>query len=272
MTIEWPRIGEGVGSSSDSKPTKPLGWRIYETDTGDEFISDGTFWWIKGRPGPFSKKKIGIYPAGTSGLNGEGIFQTLANPTGVGTQNFLADITNGGSLTCITGTTSGNKGGLWLNTNKYVRAFNLKMKLRFKFNTNVNLTATNAYFGFNGGTAFQPTGADPYGTGSGGVPGCVFGINTGLATNFAVMHNDTAGSTVVDNTSIPFDNNIHTLYMVCDNANSKIWWALDNFTYTAVSADIPSSVNSLSVTATLETEEAVAKSFQLYDWYLQSDL
>lgn len=272
MTIEWPRIGEGWGQLSDSKPTKPQGYTIYEWDTGDKFWSDGTFWWLLGRPGPNSKKKIGSYPAGTSGVNGDGIFQTLTAPTGVGSQNFLSDTTNGSSLTCISGAVSGNKGGLYLNSARFTRGFNLRMKIRFKFNTNVNLTFTNAYIGFLGGApTVQPTGTDPFGTGA-AVPGCTFGINTTVATNFVVAHNDTSGSTVLDNTSIPFDNNIHTLYMVCDNANAKIWWALDNFNYTPISTDIPSSVNTLSVGATLETEEAVAKSFQLYEWLLQSDL
>lgn len=268
MAIDF-QLSKGFGFSTDTKPTKPLGYTIEEIDTGDKFISDGTFWWLNGRPGPFSKKKVGVHPAGTSGINGEGLFQTLTNATGAGSQNYLADNTNGPSLTGLTGNASGNKGGYYLNAAIRTRSFNLKIRLRFKFNTNVNLTFTNAYLGFTGGAPTQPTGADPFGA---AFPGCTFGINTGVATNFVVAHNDAAGSTVLDNTSIPFDNNIHTLNMVCDNAGAKIWWALDNFNYTPISTDIPSNVNVLTPCAIIETEEAVAKSFQLYEWIFQSDL
>lgn len=272
MTVTNPYNGFLRGLSSDTKPTSPLGTSFEEIDTGDVFISDGTYWWLKyNRPSPFSSKKSGRYPAGVAGINGDGLLQSVTNSTGSGSQAFGIDSTNGRYMNATTATVSpasGQKGGLRINTYVTTRAFNPKMKLKFKLNTTAN---ENVYFGFIGGAPTEPTGADPLNA----IPGVLFGINTTVATNFAVMHNAASGATVVDNTALPYDSTtIHTMYLVADNANTRFSWALDNFNYTHITttASLPSAINAIAPVVSCETEEAVTKSFQIYDWYVQWDV
>lgn len=268
MTVVNVGNGEYFGVAADTKPTTvSAGSRFFETDTCDRFISDGTFWWLHGYPSPFSNRKTGSYLSGTSALVGTGLLSQVVASTGAGSQLVGIDTTNGRSFNAISGAVSGNKGGLRVNSPLFVRQFNPRIRMRFKLGTTVN---ENVYFGFVGGSPAELSGADPFGA---GVPGVVFGINTGNATNFVVMHNDTAGSTVIDDSGTAFDSTtIHTVNLVADNANTRFAWNLDGGTYHFITTDIPSATNSLAPSMSVETEEAVAKSFSIYNWIVQSDI
>jgi hypothetical protein len=267
MTVFDLGNGLWIGLSSDTKPSIATGSRFYETDTGDNFITDGTFWWLAGYPSPLSNRKTGSYPSGTSALVGTGLLSQVIASTGAGSQLIGFDATNGKSFNALSGAVSGNKGGLRVNSSYFIRQFNPRIRMRFKMGTTAN---ENAYFGFVGGSPAELATADPFGA---GVPGVVFGINTGNATNFVVMHNDTAGATVIDDTGTAFDTTtVHTVNLVADNANTRFAWNLDGGTYHFITTDIPSAINSLAPIMSVETEEAVAKSFFIYNWIVQSDI
>lgn len=262
--------GEYIGLSTDTKPTTgiQLGYIARETDTGNRFVYDGTFWWLAGYPSPFSNRLVGSFPGGISGTAGDGLLGTLSQPTGVGSQTFTLTATNGRFFGCKTGAVSGNKGGLYINSAIFSRPANPRMRMVFQMTG--AMTNLNTYFGFIGGTSVQPATADPY---SAGIDAVTFGVNTGNASNFIVLHNDTtASASIVEDTGVPIDTTtIHTVNMVADNPNSRFAWNIDNGPYHFITTRIPSTINALAPYMTMETEDAVAKTFSLYNWIIQSD-
>lgn len=268
MTIIYAGNGLYTGLSSDTKSsTAPVGYRFYETDTGDSFISDGKYWWIASIPSPFSQKKVGYLPYGASGTAGFGLLNSMTAATNPGSQTFANDTTNGRYLTCISGTSTGNKGGLRVNSAILLRQWNPRMRIRFQL---VSTTLMRVYIGFIGGGPTEPAGDDPYGAGASGLTfGCISG-----ATNFQLLHNDSSGATVVDDTGVAIDTALHTLSIVADEAaaSNKFAYKLDSGSYVNVTADIPSSVNSLTMCYQNETNESgVAKSFRVFNAFLQVD-
>ena len=263
-------IGDGlyVGTSTDTKPTAaPSGYRAFETDTGDYFVSDGTYWWLSGMPAPNSTKKVGYWPNGASGGSG-GVYllSTLSSPTGTGSLSFVIDTTNGRYENMPSGTTSGNKGGLKTAAAVSIRGFNPRVRIKFKLATTTN---TRLYMGYSS-TATDLTGDDPLNA----LQGVLFGMSTSSATsaaNWLVMHNDGSGATAVDDTTTAFDSNVHTLSLVADEANTRFAWKLDNGSYTNVTTDIPSTTTGLFFFIQTETSAASAATVQVYNAVIQTD-
>lgn len=271
MTAVNAGNGLWMGLSTDTKPAVAAGSRFFETDTGDELISDGTYWWLMGYPSPFSTRRIGILSTGPSLANGQiGMCSGLAAATGAGgTNNTIqfSDNTNGRYFLGISGTTVGNRGGA--RQGSIVTTWGMNPKIRFKFKLVTN-TNQNFWLGFIGGGPTEPSGV---GVLSAGSPGIMFGVNSGLATDWAIMSNGTSGSAVVTDTGIPFDTNIHTVNLVGDSANTRFAWNLDGGAYSFVTttASLPTTTNGLGFVAEIETEETVAKSFQLYQMSIQTE-
>jgi hypothetical protein len=142
------------------------------------------------------------------------------------------------------------------------------MQVRFKL---VTTTLMRLYLGFIGGSPNEPTGDDPLaGT---GVPGVMVGFRSG-DTTFQIMNNDTAGATIVTDTSVPVDTAVHTVSVVADEtaASNKFAVRVDSGSYTTISANIPTATNLLAPLWICETNEAgVAKNFQLYGCFMQTD-
>jgi hypothetical protein len=267
-------IGNGVlvGASTDTKPTAPAGYVARETDTGDTLMSDGTYWWLVGQPSALSPRRTGFLSPGPSISNGQiGLLSALTAATGAGgTNNTISftDTTNGRYFLGISGTTTGNRGGARQGNIVTTRGMSPKLVFKFKL---VSTTSQNFWLGFIGGGPTELAGADPFGAGASGI---VFGVSTTVATNWAIMYNDAAGATVIDNTGIAYDTNVHTVKIVGDDANTKFMWSLDNAAYVALGtpAAIPSQTNSLGVIAEIETQDSgVAKSFQLYQMAIQTE-
>lgn len=267
MATSYIGNGQYVGLSSDTKPTAPSGYQFYETDIGDTFVSDGTYWWLRGIPSPFSTKKVGYFSMGTAGLTGVGMLSTLTNATGAGSQAFLiTDSTNGRYLNMNSGTTVGNRGGVRTNDYVTLRTWNPRIRFRFKLIASTNL---RLWLGFIGGAPTEVSGDDPL---NGGIPGVLFGINTTTATNWVVTHNDATTTATTDDTGTAYDTNVHTVQIVADNNNTRFAWNLDGGAYTNLTTDIPSTTNGLGLVMEIETNDSgVAKNFAMFNVFVQSD-
>jgi hypothetical protein len=257
-------ISNGVlsGLSTDTKPVSPAGYEFIETDTGDEHLSDGTYWWIK-TLGPLSAKKIGIYPAGVTNTVGLGLFSTMVGGTSAGSQSFALDTTNGRYLGAVTGTTTGTKGGVRAAGPLFLRPYNPRFRIRFSV---TDTTAVTLYIGFF--PVAEPTGTAPMDTGSQGV---LFGLNNFNTTNFVVMHNDNAGTTIADSTGTAIDTGLHTLKLVADDANVRYSWSLDGGAYTHITGNIPANNTNQTLIMQNETQADAAKNWRIYNVFAQSD-
>lgn len=253
--------------STDTKPTNiQANQLLYETDTGDTLISDGTYWWIK-ELGPFSNKKIGFLTMGNNISGGTGHFANLTPSTGPGAQTQAIDTTNGRYQLCISGTTSGNKGG-YRNAaaTLFNRSFNPRMRFRFKI---LQSTLARFYFGFLGPTIPELTGDSPLDN----ISGFIFGVMpTTSTTNWTLATNNGAASTTLTDTGTAFNiTGVHTLSLVADEANTRFSWSIDGGAYTHVTTNIPASTTALSLIFTSETATTAAASFNLYNAYCQQD-
>lgn len=256
------------GLSTDTKPIANIQANtiFYETDTGDTLVSDGTYWWVTAR-GPFSTKKLGYLTWGNNISGGIGHYANLTASTGAGTQTQAIDTTNGRYQLCVSGTTSGNKGG-YRNAaaTLFTRAFNPKLRFRFKI-----LQSTNArfYFGFLGTTIPELTGDNPLDN----LHGFIFGVMpTTSATNWVLATNNGAATTTLTDTTVAFNTTgVHDLKLVGDDTNSRFSWSLDGGAYTHVTTNIPISATALSLIFTSETATTAAASFNLYNAFAQQD-
>jgi hypothetical protein len=266
MTNKYAGNGLWTGLSTDTKPVSPAGYRYFETDTGDTLFSDGTYWWLTGMPSAYSQRKVGYFPMGSSGTVGTGILSTLTGATGAGSQNFgITDTTNGRFLTAITGTTTGNKGGLRVNIGQLtIRNWNPRIRIRFKC---VTTTLQRLCLGLT--TNAEPAGDDPFAVST--YVGVALGCKSG-DTNFQILHDDTAaGTTIFDDTGVAIDTEVHTVSIVADEDNSRFSWSLDGSVYTHITTNIPTTQNLTVVLQNETNESGVAKSFQLFNVFVQSD-
>lgn len=268
MAISTLADGVLIGLSSDTKSSMPVGYEFRETDTGDKLISDGTYWWVKSI-GPFSSRKIGYLTWGNNISGGIGHFANLTAQTGVGTQSQAIDTTNGRYQNCVSGATSGNRGG-YRNaaSTLFQRSFNPKLRFRFKIAQSTN---ARFYFGFEGPTIPELTGDSPLDN----LSGFIFGVMpTTSTTNWSVCYNNGATTSTLVNTGIAFDTtNIHTLSLVADDTNTRFSWSLDGGVYTHVvtPAVIPASTTALSFTFSCETATTAISNFSLFSAFAQQD-
>jgi hypothetical protein len=257
------------GLSSDTKPTAPAGYRFYETDIYDTHVSDGTHWWLVPNHNPYSPRRWGYLPWGTSLTVGLGMTSLLAASTGAGTQVFANDATNGRYVTCSTGASALNKGGYRISgANTTRRGYNGRARFRFQVPTSGDYTTARLYIGLatNG---FEPTGDDAYTTNTGVLVGFISG-----GTHFKIIHNDGTGSTVIEDLTTPvtLDTAIHTVSIVGDEANSKYAVKWDSQAYKDITTDIPSSTNTSAPIWQNETVNAAdPKAFRMYNMFCQAD-
>lgn len=260
MAVKHLGNGMYVGLSTDTKPTVPAGYRYYSTDTGDWEQFDGTYWWIQSL-GPLSQKHVGFGPCGGSVTNGEGMLISMTASTGVGSQAFLTDATNGKYANYTTSTTSGNKGGARVNQPSILREYNPRIKMKLTLN---NTTLCRYYLGF--APTAELTSDDPLNT----LDGFLFGYIATAGSNYLIMHNDGSGATVSDDTGTA-STGVREVRLVCDNTNSRFSWSIDGGAYTHVTANIPRTSQAMTTHFTCETAEAAVKSFRLYNAFIQAD-
>jgi hypothetical protein len=250
-----------AGLSTDAKTAYPAGYRFIETDTGDQHVSDGTYWWLS-TLGILSDKRIGFTPTGNSNTVGMGMLSVMTGASNPGSITIGLDNTHGRYTNFPTGAASTNKSGIRVAAGIGQREFNIRTKIRFQL---VDTTLMRLYCGLMG--IAEPTGDDPFGSGTVGI---VCGITSG-ATNFEIMRNDTTGATVITSTGVAVDASPHIIKIVADEANSRFSWSFDNSAYTHYTTDIPAATNSLAFMAQAETNTSAAKTFKLYNGFIQAD-
>jgi len=271
MTVTTLFNGYLTGLSTDTKPTSPSGYRFYETDLGDELISDGTYWWLRGYPSLFSTRKIGwgnwgrTVTQATGGLLNDWTAHTGTLGASNNTSGF--DSTNGKYTTLQTGTTTAGGGSKVNVAALTIRKSNPRIRIRFQL---VELTNHRLWMGFM--TNLEPTGDTAFNAG-----GYAFalGISTTLSSplnaNFVIWHAPNTTVTSVDDTGTAFDGNVHTVYLVGDDANSRFSWKLDSGSYNHVTTNIPTQSGSLTFVFMNENTDSLNKSFRIYDFMVQSD-
>ena len=72
-------------------------------------------------------------------------------------------------------------------------------------------------------------------------------------------------------TGVAVDTAVHEIRIVADEANTRFAWKLDAGSYNFLTANIPAATTALAYQGQGETNEALAKTWHLYDAYLQSD-
>ena len=103
------------------------------------------------------------------------------------------------------------------------------MRIRFKL---ASTTLQRNWFGM--ATNAEPTGDDAFN----GTYAFVIGTISG-SPNFQIMRNDASSGTVLADTGIAVDTNIHEVRLVGDEANTRFSWSLDGSAYTHYTTDVP---------------------------------
>jgi hypothetical protein len=134
------------------------------------------------------------------------------------------------------------------------RLWNPRMTVRFRINDTTN---TRLYIGMSSAVA-DPSGDDPLNA----LSGALFG-KVSTDASWAFMHNDGSGVTVVDDSGIAADTNIHKIE-VMGNSSGSFTWQLDEGAINTVTTEIPASATQLQPFVEIETVDANAKTFDLY--------
>jgi hypothetical protein len=265
MTVTYTSDGVYYGLSTDTKPTAPAGYRFYETDFGDTSISDGTYWWLAGPPSALSTRKVGYLTWGNNVSNSIGHFANNTAAATAGTQFQNLNSADGRHQICISGTTTGNKGGYRSSSVMlFSRQQNPRLRFRFKINQS---TDARFYLGFVGTTAPELTGDTPLDN----LHGFIFGVMpTTSTTNWSLCRNDGDATSDMTDTGVAFDTtNIHTISLVADDSNSRFSYKLDSGSYQHFTTEIPAQTTALSLVYLCETNTNAAASFNLYTAYAE---
>lgn len=265
----WVLYGAGVlrGLSTDTKPTLPKGSRFYETDTHDTLVSDGTYWWLETAQNPYSPRRWGSMQWGAGGTVGQGMLANVAAATGAGTQSFGVDNTNGRYFLHTSGITAGTKAGYRSNISTLVtRQWNPRMKFRFHLPFSTDYVLSRGYFGFT--TNIEPTGDDTLNARAGFMIGWISG-----GTNFIVQRNDAVGATDVSGnvagSAQALDTSLHTVSIVADEPNSRFSVKWDANAYVHFTTEIPAATHQMTIFWHMETNEAAAKNFRMYNLHCE---
>lgn len=132
---------------------------------------------------------------------------------------------------------------------------------RFRIN---DVTNTRLYIGIQA-TGTSPSSDDPLNA----QMGIHFGKIT-TDTSWVVLHNDAAGATVVDDTAILADTNIHNVQIIADHDNSQFIVILDGANLFQVSTDIPGAGNSMQPMVQIEAVDAAARTLDIFNIELES--
>ena len=263
--------GQYVGMYADTRPTAPLGWTLREMDTGDVLVSDGTFWWLTGPPGPMSPRRWGAAPQGAATTTGIGMIPATTAATGTGTvADVVTDATNGKYRSFPTGTVTGDNGGQRVAVNNFTaRHHSPRMRFKFQLPASGDFTLSRLWIGW--GNNAEPAGDDAFNA----VSACCIGLISG-GTNFIILRNDGSGATnVADNvagSAQALDTSVHTVSIVADEANTRFGVKWDANAYVFVNTDIPAATTSIVPIFQNETNESgVAKTFRLWNLQIQAE-
>lgn len=205
--------------------------------------------------------------------------------TGLNLLNGLAVVTSGPSVAFTpvayadksralrwtqTAAASGSKSGMKTSTAQTYRGWNPRLKCRFRLNAN---SVSLFKFGFNSTGGDFTTGDDPFNA----TYGIAFGkITNATNSNWVMMSNDGTGATVLTNVGASFaavaaDNNIHTIEIIGDDANSKWKFSFDEGAYQDISSDVPTQQQVLGFCFQLESTDTSNPSFDIWWIEMESD-
>lgn len=266
MTVSY--IGNGIilCLSSDTKPTTyPTNTIAIETNTGNVYSWNGSSWTTTSASGMLMKpqsKKYGLHYGTSTAI---GLFTNLTAATGGGTNSNQFDNTYGAGLRYVSGATSGNNGGWYVNRTITNRQLNPVLTCLFKL-AQVG-TDFRSYIGFASQTTSVTTD-DPLN----GANGYMFGIITTIASKWVILkHSGTAGAgTYTDAGLANIDTNFHTLQLTADNANSRFGWSFDGSATTWDTTDIPAATTALTVHFESETNTTAGRNQDLFYMILET--
>lgn len=247
--------------STDTKPTTvPTNYIAYETDTNINYIFNGTVWKFLD-PCLQDYKRYAGHSFGQS--QGDGVLGGLSTAlltTTVDTTLFRK------RQRSATGATSGTIAGYRQNTATWVaRSLNPKMYVEFRCNATANF---RLYLGFQSNIT-QATGDDPLNA----LSGFYFG-NRSTDTAWQLMSNDGTGATAftaVTGTVTTFDTNLHKLWIVADNANTRFGVSIDGQAYQYVSSDIPAATTAMAGHMEIQNSTNADQTFDLFNWVVVVD-
>lgn len=209
-------------------------------------------------------KKWARYQGGSTGPDG---FLT-GLVSNVGTVGRSLSTTNGTATTFASAATNPASAGV-LNATVTLLARALNPVIYCKLAISA-LTNTRVFIGFQN-VATSPTGEDAY---NGNTKACfVFG-KLAASTNWQIMtQNLTAQATQFTDTGVAIgaDAAVHTLELVADDANSGFTWSLDGTSPALITASVPATGTGIAPIVELETAEAVAKTFSMFDLQCYAD-
>jgi hypothetical protein len=244
-----------TGLSSDTKPTTnlPVGYAFLETDTLLRYHWDGALWRVIAATASTVGKKYSTYH-GYAG-NTDGFLALLC--TNDGAQGRTTAEADGLAVNWLATATTGSKAGFHCTSGAATtyRSWNPRIKVRQK----ISATANTVYYVGWSSTNAALTGDNPLDN----LSGFVFGKRT-ADTNWFIIKNDGDATQDVVDTGVAVSTAIHTVELVCDNANSKIGWSVNGAAFTYETTEIPAATTGLWYVATCETEENVAKTLSMY--------
>jgi hypothetical protein len=220
-----------------------------------ESNSIGTF------PSGNKKRKSGIWQGISEATTaGEGLLSQNVSAVAGHTATQVKNTTVGQGRNYATTTTITTNAGWKLNSTITIRGLNPYYRAFFRLGSS---TLMRFYMGFHT-SGVDLTGDDPLNAQAGVMLGCRSGD-----TNAFILHNDTSGATVFEDTGVTvasLGTGLHKIEIRADDANTKFLWSLDNsaFVSTNLTTNIPAQTTSLCIQNEVQTNESgVAKNFDL---------
>ena len=193
-----------------------------------------------------------------SGTVSNDVFGQWVLTTTTGTPTLQAlDTSHGRSIRFTTGASAGNQAGFREDNRYVIRRFNPVLRIKFAVQETTN---NRMFIGLADTTSNVGNTDDPLNT----TAGIGLAIDEGVST-FRVFHNDSAGTTVSDNTGLTIDTSPHEFGLYAEEGNNKFIWDLDLGLFSnQITTEIPAETDGLAFQATYTTTTAVARSFQIY--------
>lgn len=257
MTVTYKAGNLVYGLSSDTKPTTnlPVGYRFFETDSGQTFSWDGALWTImnldKGKTGWF------LPNSATTVVGGNWNQLSAVITTGINTGAALVyDSTDGVSFKYIAGATINSQHGL--RVNQFCdRNASPTVEWRLKAG---QITNCRIFFGLIGASAQSAVGADPLPSKN----GVLWGLDTGVDGNWHIYQNNATGtdSSAIANVATA-DTNTHYFGLRANGGTFEYRYARG--TWTTVNTKIPASTSTLGMQMWIENLDASVENFSVYE-------
>jgi hypothetical protein len=220
---------------------------------------------------PFYNKKTGVvYLRGsTASSSGSlaGLVTNCISGTGAVSGN-VNNATDGYGTNCDTGATINSITG-WKGTLHTIRQVNPLLMFRFQL---IATTDFRFYCGISSNASTNPTSTADYLNAVGGVG---LWVDTAVSANWKIMHNNTTGASVVDDTSVPFDALSHTLQITAIDATPSFVVKLDGTTMTngtVTGSDQPAQTLAIGFIIYMENIAAASKTFNYWKTWEQLDV